>query len=62
MKKAYNIKIQNNLQRINITDIATQEEHTDFRGNHYVEAYIIKDGICIAKERIEVPIREMIEN
>ncbi len=48
--------------QINITDIATQEEHTDFRGNHYLEAYIIKDGICIAKERIEVPIREMIED
>ena len=48
--------------QINITDIATQEEHTDFRENYYVEAYIIKDGICIAKERIEVPIREMIEN
>lgn len=42
--------------QINITDIATQEEHTDFRENYYVEAYIIKNGICIAKERIEVPI------
>ncbi len=28
------------------------------RGNHYVEAYIVKEGICVAKERIEVPIRE----
>lgn len=44
------------------TDITTQEEHTDFRGNHYVEAYIVKDDVCIAKGKIDVPIREMIEN
>ena len=35
-----------------------QEEHTDFRGNHYVEAYIVKDDICVSKGRIEVPIIE----
>ncbi len=44
------------------TDITTQEEHTDFRGNHYIEAYIVKDDVCIAKGKIDVPIREMIEN
>ena len=37
------------------------KEHTDFRGNHYVEAYIIKEDICIAKERMEIPIRENTE-
>lgn len=31
-------------------------EHSKFRGNHYVECYIIKSGICIAKDRIDVPI------
>lgn len=44
------------------TDRDTQEEHTDFRGDHYVEAYIIKDDICVAKGRIDVPIREIMEN
>ena len=31
-------------------------EHTSFFGNHYIECYIIKDGICVAKNRIEIPI------
>ena len=44
------------------TDSNTQEEYTDFRGDHYVEAYIIKDDICVAKGRIDVPIRECVDN
>jgi hypothetical protein len=31
-------------------------EHTDFCGSHFVECYIIKDGVCVARDRIEVPI------
>lgn len=31
-------------------------EHSDFSGEHYVECYVIKDGVCIARETIEVPI------
>ena len=31
-------------------------EYSCFAGNHYVECYIIKSGICIAMDRIEVPI------
>ena len=31
-------------------------ETTDFAGNHYVEVYAIKDGVCVARERISVPI------
>lgn len=31
-------------------------ETADFAGDHYVEAYAIKNGICIARERIPVPI------
>ena len=31
-------------------------EHTFFFGNHYIECYIIKDGMCVAKNRIEIPI------
>lgn len=31
-------------------------EYSNFFGNHYIECYIIKDGICVAKERINIPI------
>lgn len=31
-------------------------EHSRFFGNHYIECYIVKDGVCVAKARIDVPI------
>jgi len=31
-------------------------ESTDFRGEHIVECYAVKNGVVIAKDRIEVPI------
>lgn len=31
-------------------------EHTDFKGEHYVECYIVQNGICVAMDRIDVPI------
>lgn len=31
-------------------------EHSSFFGNHYIECYIVKDGICVAKEKIKIPI------
>ena len=31
-------------------------EHTNFYGNHYIECYIVKDGVCVAKNRINIPI------
>ena len=31
-------------------------EHSNFFGNHYIECYIVKNGICMARKRIEVPI------
>ena len=31
-------------------------ESTDFRGDHVVECYVIKDGVVVAKDRIHVPI------
>jgi len=34
----------------------TLNEATNFYGPHYVECYIIKDGICIARDRISVNI------
>jgi len=30
------------------------EESTDFAGPHYVECYIVKDGVCVATDRQEV--------
>lgn len=34
----------------------TREEHTQFRGDHIVECYLVKDGVVVAKDRIHVPI------
>lgn len=31
-------------------------ENSNFAGNHYIECYIIKNGICMAKTRVDVPI------
>lgn len=33
-----------------------KEETTDFRGDHVVECYCVKDGVVVAKDRIHVPI------
>lgn len=32
------------------------EETAKFYGNHYIECYIVKDGCCVARKRILVPI------
>lgn len=31
-------------------------EHSDFNGPHYVECYLIKNGVCVARDKIMVPI------
>lgn len=31
-------------------------ERTSFQGPHFVECYVIKDGYCVARDRIDVPI------
>lgn len=31
-------------------------EYSRFFGNHYIECYIIKNGFCVARERVDVPI------
>ena len=31
-------------------------EHSNFFGNHYIECYIVKDRVCVARTRIDVPI------
>lgn len=33
-----------------------RDERSDFRGEHVVECYIIKEGIVVARDRIDVPI------
>lgn len=33
-----------------------RSETTNFYGPHYVECYVIKNGICVARARIDVPI------
>lgn len=39
-----------------IKGIDTHSEPTSFCGNHFVECYIVKDGICVAKDRQTVTI------
>ena len=31
-------------------------ENTNFAGEHWVECYIIKNGICVARDNVSVPI------
>jgi Second Messenger Oligonucleotide or Dinucleotide Synthetase domain/Adenylyl/Guanylyl and SMODS C-terminal sensor domain len=33
-------------------------ERTDFPGAHFVECFIVKDGRCVARDRLDVPIGE----
>lgn len=33
-----------------------RKEKSNFEGAHFVECYIIKDGFCVARDRIDVPI------
>ncbi|MCX7293325.1 nucleotidyltransferase [Janthinobacterium sp.] len=33
-------------------------ESTNFHGEHFVEAYVVKDGVCVARSLIEVRINE----
>ena len=42
--------------QINKTNLNKQFEHTDFAGQHYVECYLIKHGVCVARAHIDVPI------
>lgn len=39
------------------TQLGTKIEYTKFTGDHYVECYLVKNGICVARDRILVPIR-----
>lgn len=41
-----------------LDDMGNEEriESSDFKGNHYVECFIIKNNTCVARDKIEVPI------
>lgn len=58
VKNEGDIAIQKDMIRgqINKTNNMHNKEKTNFKGAHYVECYIVKNGVCVAKGRIEVPI------
>jgi hypothetical protein len=59
VKNRGEIARQKNQLRGEITDDGGYEEkieHTRYKGGHYVECYIIKNGQCVARDIIEVPI------
>lgn len=35
----------------------SRTEHTEFVGEHIVECYVVKNGVVVAKDRIDVPIK-----
>lgn len=41
---------------IKCTNRDCQQERTSFRGSHFVECYIVKNQICVARAHIDVPI------
>lgn len=43
-------------QIIDSTAPGVRSEHSDFRGEHLVECYVIKNGVVVARDRIDVPI------
>lgn len=42
--------------QIIMTNNDHQKEHTDFQGKHFVECYLVKNNVCVAKGHIDVPI------
>ncbi|SNR60275.1 hypothetical protein SAMN06265371_106185 [Lutibacter agarilyticus] len=51
-------KSRNNLRGHILNDKGSEfrKENSNFAGAHFVECYIIKDNICVARDRIDVPI------
>ncbi|WP_082920352.1 SMODS domain-containing nucleotidyltransferase [Pseudomonas koreensis] len=43
-------------QIINDTGNKKIRETSTFEGEHFVECYVIKDGVCVARDSVEVPI------
>ena len=53
------IAIKRNCIRGNLYKSKERGESTSFNGPHYVECFIVKNGICVARDRISVPIYEL---
>ncbi|WP_454229886.1 nucleotide-binding domain-containing protein [Propioniciclava flava] len=34
----------------------TRVERSDFKGEHVVECYVVRDGVVVARDRLDVPI------
>ena len=51
--------IRRNMIRGNIvkTNSKTKKESTNFKGPHYVECFLVKNGVCVARDKIDVPIK-----
>lgn len=51
-------KARNNLRGQILDDFGQEirNENTNFAGPHFVECYIIKNNVCVARDRIDVPI------
>lgn len=45
-------------QIVDDTGSLEKKENTNFKGSHFVECYIIKDGMVVAMDTIDVPISE----
>ncbi|MER6928971.1 nucleotide-binding domain-containing protein [Kocuria palustris] len=43
-------------QIIDSSKAGVRTEHSDFKGEHLVECYVVKDGVVVARDRIDVPI------
>ena len=58
VKNTGKIALQKNCLRGRIikTNKTSQKERSDFQGNHFVECYIIKNGVCVAKSHLDVPL------
>lgn len=46
--------IRGNIEK---TNSKIKKESTNFKGPHYVECYLVKNGVCVARNRIDVPIK-----
>lgn len=54
-------KAKNNFrgQILNDDGRESRNENSNFGGPHFVECYIIKHGVCVARDRIDVPISNL---
>lgn len=54
----YEAEKRNQIRGQILNDLGSKEriERTSFYGPHFVECYVIKDGICVARDMIDVPI------